>query len=1263
MRKKVNRIVALTGISGFSLAAACIASIAWFISTIKISDINGTGTTDAAYFAYGTGTAQDPFGISEIRHLSNLSWLQYKGQFDDRPYYFELANDINVDGGEYVMPPIGTEEHPFIGVFDGQGYTVNNIKITNDYTQFTKKPHNITYTQSEAEVIGFFGVVGNLDGESFSSQTNSLHDFTLENLTVESKTTNTLIGLAAGYINADMSGVKVGTSTIKTNGNAAKTAYTDKLSDYGLVGYTTKTGTVGSLEQRLSQYYNSNSQGTDPGWGGSIVIKDLYNRLGTIRDAHASQNKTVGLSYDDTYDATTGALVSHKLHRHLYNNTYYPMSATKDIYNETTYKNGGSYNPKIGAVQMTFQDHGIYYLSGGHYVTNYYKTLDSHTGYRITDGNGHFLSVDYVLTNSGSDAGAFIDTNFDDATLWNVPSNSGYISTQLRYNGSLVTYYIYLNGDILQLSASNNYRTTFTKSTGDNGKIRYISNNYYLAYDSGYWVVRPLPTEPNPLTINSYMSNGYQISYGGRYIGMASTSTTGVYTAITSTYTYGWTFVATSNVNRPLTLEEAVGQSVYVYTTNPSNTNRKYYMYDSGTSSTNFRMNLATNNRTAFTLHKDGDVYKLSYSTYYFVYDNVENVYSCRSAGVVNNGRYYDAMTIETTSSIISNYQSVVANSYCIAPTSQTTTYGPDGVENTSLRTEGMDFSSDQDVTYIPLNVNDDLEAIGTNTGYIVGGSYHSTAGSYSSGSDYNAANAYGYDSYGNVRIASFYTISTYLTNYNRSTSSFNANSVWTYDSSGLHTINDTTNTYKKYAESKGKVEQTLSAGDNIYGLHFMSAVINKENAVTARYAMINGQEYQNYMMPANAIDFNLKEQGYVNFFAGTYGSTTGETYTTIDSFFSLHQIKRNGSTIDAINEIEQIYSDGVSGHSYIYKLSNGNYTIPYSIDKYNPSKLYVLNTKTPITDTQNGGYEDGVYHQINQSTFTSNYSSYSMVFDMDWLKGHSYGNGNNGYRQAFYFEIPTNPGEYALGTVANKRFGAYLMYLDIAANAANKDHITAYAITTLQSGVAYPFGIDFNTSDVSTDEGGATFAIVITAGQTSDGDINFDVDGTSVYYDADFATNYAYSEKVVSGTDPPGPAVQPPASGVRNIYVHILTTDYLEWDIVVTETLDTNGDATSSTISSVRCGGESVSVNDIPESFVLNSIKPVIATNIAYFTRLTGTGVFNMTPVYSGTDFKTVDISIELNGTTLEVSNIATGYSIIINDVPMSNNSVYPAS
>ena len=32
------------------------------------------------------------------------------------------------------------------------------------------------------------------------------------------------------------------------------------------------------------------------------------------------------------------------------------------------------------------------------------------------------------------------------------------------------------------------------------------------------------------------------------------------------------------------------------------------------------------------------------------------------------------------------------------------------------------------------------------------------------------------------------------------------------------------------------------------------------------------------------------------------------------------------------------------------------------------------------------------------------------------------------------------------------------------------------------------------------------------------------------------------------------------------------------------------------------------------------------------------------------------------MNGTTLEVSNIATGYTFTINGTPVSNNSVYPA-
>ena len=1276
MRKKAVKFVALTGISGFSLAAACIASVAWFISTIKITDINGTGTTEPAYFAYGSGTSDDPFGISDTRHLSNLAWLQYNGSFDNTNYYFELANDINENGSEYVMPPIGTEAHPFIGVFDGNGHTVYNVKITNDYDQFSRKPHNITYVESNTEVIGFFGVVGNLDGESYSSQVNSLHDVTLENLTVESVTDNTLIGLAAGYVNADMSGVKVGTSTIKTNGNAAKTAYTDKLSDYGLVGYTTKTGSSGTFEQRISQYYNSKSQGDDPGWGGSIVIKDLYSRLGSIRTNYAKTSQTIGLSYDDTYNPN-GDRISHTIHKHTVSSGWggsnsYNMSATLDAYNVDTRKNNATYNSKIGAVQMVYDGDnsgGIYYLSGGHYSTKTFYDYNSHTGYKITDGNGHYLSVGSFTTSSTSNnAGTITNSDETDAVLWTVPSNgnTGYISTKYCYdNGSEITYYLYAyNNTTLRLSTNTSNRTQFTASTDSSGKIRYYdnTNKYYLNYTSGSWTMSFLPDAPNPTTYASYFQNSYQISYNGNYLSKSSNTLTGRETGLSSASTYGWKFTQDGGTTT-LSLEDAVGEEVTIFT---ETNGTPYYIVDSDNSSPwTVKLSSDINAAAVCVVTSASGGYNISIDGYNFVYDTTNNVFSSRSSNSVSqSSNLFKTLLIEKTKDILDDYLELVSDSYAINPTAQTSAQGPDWKVNTSKATEGMDFSSDQDVTYIPLNVESNNEAKSTNTGYIIGGSYFTSAGSYSSGSNSSAANAYGYYGYGNVRVASFYTLSSgYLSNFNTTTGMFNTDSVWTYDQGGLHTIDDDDNDYKKYTESKGKVEQTLASGDNIYGLHFMSAAINKNNAVKAKYAMINGQTYTDYMMPANSIDFNLKEQGYVNFFAGTYGSLTNNSTPTIDSFFSLHQIKRNGSNIDDIYEIEEIYSDGVPYHSYIYRFSNGMYSIPYSIDKYNPQKLYVLNTKYPITDTEHGGYSDGIYHQISQQVFTNNYSSYNSVFNMDWLKNHSYNNGGNGYRKAFYFEVPTNPGEYALGTVENKSFGAYLMYLDIAANAANKDTITAYAITTFQSGLKYPSGVDFNATDVAGDNGGETFAIIISAGATSDGDIDFTVSGTTITYAGDFTTQYAYSEKPASGTSPPVAATLPPSTGTRVIYTHILTTDYLEWDIQVTEILDANGDATSTTITSVRCGGEPVTLDDIPDSFVLNSIRPQVNSYVATFTRLSGENEFYIIPTYGGDDYKTVSLLIEMNGTTLEVSNIATGYTFSINGTPVNNNSVYPAS
>ena len=309
MKRKIG-MLALLGTTFFSLVVAFTATIAWFSSVGFTFDNDRLGgKSQGAYFAYGTGTEDDPYGITNTRHLNNLAWLQYMGTFNNKDldgdgveerYHFELAANVNENGSTYVMPPIGTEKNPFTGVFkskDGQNYTINNIKITNDELAFSNKPAAIPfaeeyssddpsavdYATDKAEVVGFFGYVGDKPTDNYTPDTSSsISNFSLENITVESKTSNTLIGIAVGYLDGDMSGVTVGKSSINVNNNNAKTNYTSNLSDYGLVGHAADScqGTIGTYSQKVSAKYSS-GEGTGPGtdWGGSISIRDLNLRL------------------------------------------------------------------------------------------------------------------------------------------------------------------------------------------------------------------------------------------------------------------------------------------------------------------------------------------------------------------------------------------------------------------------------------------------------------------------------------------------------------------------------------------------------------------------------------------------------------------------------------------------------------------------------------------------------------------------------------------------------------------------------------------------------------------------------------------------------------------------------------------------------------------------------------------------------------------------------------------------------------------------
>ena len=167
--------------------------------------------------------------------------------------------------------------------------------------------------------------------------------------------------------------------------------------------------------------------------------------------------------------------------------------------------------------------------------------------------------------------------------------------------------------------------------------------------------------------------------------------------------------------------------------------------------------------------------------------------------------------------------------------------------------------------------------------------------------------------------------------------------------------------------------------------------------------------------------------------------------------------------------------------------------------------------------------------YKYSDGTYSSNTtpSAGQLIFDCKWIEDPNntkYLNENS-YSIAnyslYYFEIPVNAGEYALGSVES-RSGAYLIYLDIGAAATNfKDVIIEENIVYEYTDVSYPKGVDFvnllegNASTACAAAIGgqsATVAVVSTATAIS---INYS-------YSTDAQTNKSTLALTKAGNDPP---------------------------------------------------------------------------------------------------------------------------------------------
>lgn len=81
----------------------------------------------ASNFSSGNGTENAPYNISTAAELSFLAKSVNEGE-DYCGKYFSLNNDLDLNNLEWT--PIGNGIHSFMGIFDGNGHTIKNLKIS-----------------------------------------------------------------------------------------------------------------------------------------------------------------------------------------------------------------------------------------------------------------------------------------------------------------------------------------------------------------------------------------------------------------------------------------------------------------------------------------------------------------------------------------------------------------------------------------------------------------------------------------------------------------------------------------------------------------------------------------------------------------------------------------------------------------------------------------------------------------------------------------------------------------------------------------------------------------------------------------------------------------------------------------------------------------------------------------------------------------------------------------------------------------------------
>ena len=544
---KRNKLIALLLVLAILGATIFSATYSWLAGSNIIKSTVTGGSILTSYFHTGDGSEENPFVITRPLHFYNMIYLYQRLEgFADEGYYFQLGyqllynesdpepdenyyfyrygDDGKIIAGQYsnvlnmeyyndgegmggALLPIGTSNVPFLGTFDGKGLTVANLHVT-----ATETIGNETLGTSDVGVFGYVDEAATIKDTYFNGVTIDLtgldptvtteddtHDDTVHDDDKNGTADISYVGYLAGHIKTSSIVQNVYMNDCRVIGGAAA------RSGYGFYGCVERAE-GGLVESLGSEVATLRGGGDNAGFGGSIDMNSVFNRLNNMIGGTATTVRTV-TSEEVWIDEVAGTT-------EIRNQVYSNSNSTTSSYNgATVYYHASPYDGSYYMFQRTSSGSWTVVYLYGENTRNDKKTVTTYTLKDEFDEDGLLISIDGTYLNATISAVSAGNVKAE-ATIWQL-DNQGHLNALLEESTRFATYYLNASANGT-LSVSTTATTVWTKTEDQNheGTLTYTSGGrtWYLSYDGSAFAGYPF-------------DSAYAISNGANYLVQSGSTT------------------------------------------------------------------------------------------------------------------------------------------------------------------------------------------------------------------------------------------------------------------------------------------------------------------------------------------------------------------------------------------------------------------------------------------------------------------------------------------------------------------------------------------------------------------------------------------------------------------------------------------------------------------------------------------------------------------------------------------------------------------